>query len=262
MSSPRRSGAPALRRRRARAHQPHEPRCRRDVNDPGLPQRHVRRAASRPTCEAARGAGRGRRRPAPDRDHLRHAQRQGGDLRGAVDCSRRSAARLPIVDLRHDHRRLGPHALGPDGRGVLELGAPRAAAVRRAQLRARRRAAAAVRRGAGAASPTPTSAPIPTRGSPMPSASTTRAPEQTAEILGEFAEAGLVNIVGGCCGTTPQHIRARARGGRAARAAQAGGAAGEAAGSPGSSRSTSTTTACSSTSASVPTSPARRSSAS
>jgi 5-methyltetrahydrofolate--homocysteine methyltransferase len=24
--------------------------------------------------------------------------------------------------------------------------------------------------------------------------------------LGEFARAGLVNIVGGCCGTTPDHI--------------------------------------------------------
>ena len=33
-------------------------------------------------------------------------------------------------------------------------------------------------------------------------------PKQTAELLGEFAQAGLVNIVGGCCGTTPEHIRA------------------------------------------------------
>jgi 5-methyltetrahydrofolate--homocysteine methyltransferase len=31
-------------------------------------------------------------------------------------------------------------------------------------------------------------------------------PEQTAELLGEFAGSGLVNIVGGCCGTTPAHI--------------------------------------------------------
>jgi 5-methyltetrahydrofolate--homocysteine methyltransferase len=31
-------------------------------------------------------------------------------------------------------------------------------------------------------------------------------PDQTAGMLGEFAEAGLVNIVGGCCGTTPAHI--------------------------------------------------------
>src|SRR4029450_10572164 len=27
-----------------------------------------------------------------------------------------------------------------------------------------------------------------------------------AALLGEFAGAGLVNIVGGCCGTTPEHI--------------------------------------------------------
>jgi 5-methyltetrahydrofolate--homocysteine methyltransferase len=36
-------------------------------------------------------------------------------------------------------------------------------------------------------------------------------PEFMAELLGEFAEAGLVNVVGGCCGTTPDHIRAMAR---------------------------------------------------
>jgi 5-methyltetrahydrofolate--homocysteine methyltransferase len=33
-------------------------------------------------------------------------------------------------------------------------------------------------------------------------------PEATAALLGEFADAGFVNIVGGCCGTTPAHIRA------------------------------------------------------
>ena len=33
-------------------------------------------------------------------------------------------------------------------------------------------------------------------------------PAFMAELLGEFASAGLVNIVGGCCGTTPEHIRA------------------------------------------------------
>jgi 5-methyltetrahydrofolate--homocysteine methyltransferase len=33
-------------------------------------------------------------------------------------------------------------------------------------------------------------------------------PEQTAALLSEFADAGLVNVVGGCCGTTPQHIAA------------------------------------------------------
>lgn len=33
-------------------------------------------------------------------------------------------------------------------------------------------------------------------------------PEATAGMLAEFADAGLVNMVGGCCGTTPEHIRA------------------------------------------------------
>jgi 5-methyltetrahydrofolate--homocysteine methyltransferase len=33
-------------------------------------------------------------------------------------------------------------------------------------------------------------------------------PEITSGLLGEFAAAGLVNLVGGCCGTTPDHIRA------------------------------------------------------
>ncbi|MEK4032865.1 methionine synthase [Methylocystis sp. IM3] len=33
-------------------------------------------------------------------------------------------------------------------------------------------------------------------------------PEYMAELVGEFAAAGLVNILGGCCGTTPDHIRA------------------------------------------------------
>ncbi|GMG88145.1 methionine synthase [Biformimicrobium ophioploci] len=31
-------------------------------------------------------------------------------------------------------------------------------------------------------------------------------PEETAQIVGEFATSGFLNIVGGCCGTTPEHI--------------------------------------------------------
>ena len=33
-------------------------------------------------------------------------------------------------------------------------------------------------------------------------------PEDMATMLREFAEAGLLNLVGGCCGTTPEHIAA------------------------------------------------------
>ena len=33
-------------------------------------------------------------------------------------------------------------------------------------------------------------------------------PEDMAGVLREFAQAGLLNLVGGCCGTTPEHIAA------------------------------------------------------
>lgn len=33
-------------------------------------------------------------------------------------------------------------------------------------------------------------------------------PEQTAAIVADFAKEGFINIVGGCCGTTPAHIKA------------------------------------------------------
>ena len=36
-------------------------------------------------------------------------------------------------------------------------------------------------------------------------------PDAMAALVGEFAASGLVNIIGGCCGTTPEHISAIAR---------------------------------------------------
>ena len=53
-------------------------------------------------------------------------------------------------------------------------------------------------------------------------------PDQTAGLMREFAESGFVNILGGCCGTTPEHVAAIARavGGTPPRAVPAGGAGG------------------------------------
>jgi 5-methyltetrahydrofolate--homocysteine methyltransferase len=48
----------------------------------------------------------------------------------------------------------------------------------------------------------------PNAGLPNAFGSYDESPEFMADLLGEFAEAGLVNIVGGCCGTTPAHIGA------------------------------------------------------
>ncbi|WP_198969933.1 homocysteine S-methyltransferase family protein [Xylophilus sp. ASV27] len=50
----------------------------------------------------------------------------------------------------------------------------------------------------------------PNAGLPNPMSDTgfDETPEVTARLLHEFAAEGLVNIVGGCCGTTPDHIGA------------------------------------------------------
>jgi len=40
-------------------------------------------------------------------------------------------------------------------------------------------------------------------------------PENMAEVIGSFARDGLVNVIGGCCGTTPRHIEAIAAAARA-----------------------------------------------
>jgi 5-methyltetrahydrofolate--homocysteine methyltransferase len=53
----------------------------------------------------------------------------------------------------------------------------------------------------------------PNAGLPNPLAPTgyDETPDVTSALLRELAESGLVNIVGGCCGTTPDHIREIAR---------------------------------------------------
>ena len=50
----------------------------------------------------------------------------------------------------------------------------------------------------------------PNAGLPNPLAPTgyDETPEQTGAALKDFAESGFINIVGGCCGTTPEHINA------------------------------------------------------
>jgi len=50
----------------------------------------------------------------------------------------------------------------------------------------------------------------PNAGLPNPMSETgyDETPETTASLIRDFAENGFVNIVGGCCGTTPEHIRA------------------------------------------------------
>ena len=53
----------------------------------------------------------------------------------------------------------------------------------------------------------------PNAGLPNPMSETgfDETPEVTARLLGEFAASGFLNLAGGCCGTTPEHIAAIAK---------------------------------------------------
>ena len=249
---------PPLRRRRARADQPH----RLDLAgrlQSRLPRHHLRSVA-RGLWRADARPDRRRRRSAADRDHLRHAQRQGGDLRDRGGL-RRARRRRAGDDFRHHHRPLRPPAVGADAGGVLEFGAACQAghlglncALGAKEMRAH---IAEI----GRVADTFVCA-YPNAGLPNEFGYYDESPEFMAELLGEFADAGLVNVVGGCCGTTPEHIAAIAKAvaGKAPRAipelprAVAAVGAGAVHADAGNS--------ASSMSASAPTSPARPNSAS
>ena len=101
-----------------------------------------------------------------------------------------------------------PDAVGPDGGGVLGLDRARAACWRwRSTARwARRRCAPWLVELARVAD-----VPVwcyPNAGLPNAFGGYDEQAPETAALLREFAESGLVNAVGGCCGTTPEHVAA------------------------------------------------------
>ena len=119
-------------------------------------------------------------------------------------------AGLPAAgdDQRHHHGRLGPDPVGPDRGGVLGQRAPRAAAERRPQLRPGREAAAAVSPGAvGHRGRVRVGVPQ-RRACPTRSGATTRSRRRRRASCRSSWTRGSLNFVGGCCGTTPAHIRA------------------------------------------------------
>ena len=139
-------------------------------------------------------------------------ERQGRHL-----CARRadgSHGRAPARDhFRHGDRRLGPHPLGPDGDGLLALSAPCAPAGRGPELRAGGHADAPyIEELAKVAGEVAVSC-YPNAGLPNPMSETgfDETPDVTGRLLGEFAASGFLNIAGGCCGTTPEHIAAIAQ---------------------------------------------------
>ena len=116
------------------------------------------------------------------------------------------------LDLRGGGARRRDDDLGANRRGALECGRAREAALHGAELLARPGPDAALFGRAGDES---------RRGHLLLSkrrpAESARAtgfdlePADMGRYLGEFAEAGLLNIAGGCCGNTPEHIAAIAK---------------------------------------------------
>ena len=110
-------------------------------------------------------------------------------------------------DLGHRHRSQRPHAVRADGRSLLDLDRPRATVQRRDQLRPRRQGHGAVHEELARIASARISC-YPNAGLPNAFGAYDEQPAETSAILREFAERGWLNIVGGCCGTTPEHITA------------------------------------------------------
>ena len=160
---------------------------------------------------AGPGPARGRRRPADHRDRAGHPRGQGRDLRRPRGVQDRPAARSPIQ---------ASVSLLPNG-GKMLLGTDISAVL--ATLEALKVDVIGLNcstgpedmrdaiRFLGEYSPVPVHC-IPNAGIPHqgPDGETIfpEEPEPLAEALGEFVERYGVSIVGGCCGTTPDHIRA------------------------------------------------------
>ena len=160
-----RAGRPALRGRRDRADEPH---------GVDLARRERRRASatSRSTtlvatyADAARGAARRRRRPAAGRDDLRHAQREGGDLRDRGACSTSAASACPLIISGTITDQSGRTLSGQTPEAFWYSVVHARPLVGGPQLRARRAGPAPARPGAGAGRRRPSSAPTRTPGLP------------------------------------------------------------------------------------------------
>ena len=120
------AGQAALRRRRAGPDQPHGVDLARRQRSRRA-QRDASTSSSPPTARRSTGLAEGGADLILVETIFDTLNAQGRAVRDRVVLRSRRAARLPRHRVRHDHRRVGPHAVGPDARGVLELGAPRAA---------------------------------------------------------------------------------------------------------------------------------------
>ncbi len=215
-----------------------------DVNDPGA------RNVSYDQLVAALPRSRQRPdrrwlRPPHHRDDLRFAERQGG---GCV--RRRDAVRGPRTPLGRSSSR-APSPMRPGGRCPGQVTEAFWNAIRHAKP-----IAVGLNCALGAPEMRPYIAEMsriadtfvscyPNAGPANAFGEYDESPERQAGYIAEFAAAGLVNLVGGCCGTAPPHIAEIAKGRRGQAAARGCRRSRWQPGSRAWSRSTSPTTPCS-----------------
>ena len=115
--------------------------------------------------------------------------------------------RLPVICSGTITDLSGRTLSGQTPEAFLRVGVARAVARGRLELRARERAVQAVprrhRRGVAISVSV-----YPNAGLPNAFGGYDETPAETSRLVREFAHSGFVNIIGGCCGTTPAHIRA------------------------------------------------------
>ena len=110
-------------------------------------------------------------------------------------------------DFRDNHRRLRPHAIRSNCRSILGIYTPRQSDFGRLQLRSGSGRPPPIYPGNFTIADIPVSI-YPNAGLPNEFGEYDDTPEELATCIGEFAESGFLNLAGGCCGTTPDHIAA------------------------------------------------------
>ena len=155
-----------------------------------------------------RAPGGGRGRPAAAGNFVRHAGAESLPVRHR--CVLRGDGHPAAGDDLGNDFRQPPDALGPAGRGVLLFGFALRRPERGTELRRGCRADARLVESLAAICRTRISC-YPNAGMPDGFGGFLGDKDHTAQVLGEFARNGWLNIVGGCCGTTPEWISAIAR---------------------------------------------------
>ena len=174
------------------------------VDDAALPGGDVRRRSRDAYAEQIGGAARGRRRPPADRDDLRHAEREGGDRRGARRRARAAAAGSRSRSIDRSGRNLSGQTVEAFWTSVehaepLIVGVNCSLGAREMRPYVEELARVA---------DTYVSC-HPNAGLPNAFGRARRAARATrAATSASSRESGLVNVVGGCCGTTPEHVAA------------------------------------------------------